>query len=226
MKRDDDQPPPLPDFALSLLAAERRRPPPSARQRHSVWRRARGTLIAAGLLAPGLWAGKVSLAAVLWTAVATGAGVGTVTAVKWLGAQHEPPAQVRTLPVRATPDRPTIATPAVLEPAPAPVPSGEAQVQVPVPVRPVARAPRESALIDKARAALARGELEAALQALDGHAVRFPSGLFQEEREALLVLTVARTGRLDAARAQAVGFRRRFPDSVFLRLVDEALTGR
>lgn len=81
----------------------------------------------------------------------------------------------------------------------------------------------ERALLEQARMALARGQTQGALEALEAHAREFPAGRMSEEREALVVQALAQGGRLVEARAKAARFRARFPKSVFLSVVDAAL---
>ncbi len=84
----------------------------------------------------------------------------------------------------------------------------------------------ERALIDRARAALGRGQSDDALTALEAHAKKYPHGRLVEEREALSVDALARAGRLDAARARASRFRAMYPNSVFGAFVDDAVAPR
>src|SRR5690606_1235049 len=60
----------------------------------------------------------------------------------------------------------------------------------------------ENALITQAQSALARGRASEALAALREHQRRFPSGRFVEEREAMTVQALARTGQTEQARAR------------------------
>jgi outer membrane protein assembly factor BamD (BamD/ComL family) len=80
----------------------------------------------------------------------------------------------------------------------------------------------ERALVDRARAALGRGQSKDALDALDAHAARYPRGRLSEEREALAVDALARAGRTDAARGCAAEFRSAYPNSVFGAVVVSA----
>jgi hypothetical protein len=217
-----DETPPLSGFARDLLHAERRRPPPSARQRRSLWQRARGSLVGAGLLAPALWsatptaaAGLSKLSIVAACAAVVGAGAGAVATVRWAegrharGARTTPAAEAASVsaPAPASAVRPDVqAVPAAPEPRP----------------QPRQHRTREQTLIDQARAALARGDLDAAQRALDRHAHHFNQGLFRQEREALAVLVLLRAGRIAEAQAAATTFERRYPNSVFLPLLTNA----
>jgi hypothetical protein len=182
MKRDDDLPP-LGTFAASLLEAEKRRRGPTARQRRSVWQRARATLAASGLLASTVWGGKATVAAglsktlsklgavALWGAVATGAVA--VATVSW-------PRGHRAESARGPGPQPAaVAVRAEARPAPAARPHPPADAAAPqVPAAhsdaEKSRFSRERQLIDQARAALSAGDLTAARGALERHARRFP----------------------------------------------------
>jgi hypothetical protein len=81
----------------------------------------------------------------------------------------------------------------------------------------------ERALIETARAALARGDAARALSALDRHAREFANGRLVEEREALAIQALSKTGDMAAAKTRAERFRQRFARSLFLPVVDEAI---
>jgi outer membrane protein assembly factor BamD (BamD/ComL family) len=82
---------------------------------------------------------------------------------------------------------------------------------------------RECALLDRARKALAQGNLDDVEQSLESHARRYPSGLLLEEREALAIKTLVDRGRVDEARKRAARFKEPFPNSIFGPAVDETL---
>jgi hypothetical protein len=81
----------------------------------------------------------------------------------------------------------------------------------------------ERAILDVARAALARGEGAPAIEAVRRHEREFPDGVLVEEREAIAVRALVAQGRRDEARARAAEFRRRFPNSVSLHAVNAAV---
>lgn len=81
----------------------------------------------------------------------------------------------------------------------------------------------ENALITQAQSALARGRAGEALTALRDHQRRFPSGRFVEEREAMTVQALARTGQTEQARARAERFYTRYPNSLLTRAVRAAV---
>ncbi len=87
----------------------------------------------------------------------------------------------------------------------------------------VASLSEEERLLDLARTALTRGEPQAGLAPLARHAVRFPNGQLVEEREALYIRILVALERDGEATVRATAFRRRFPDSLFKTVVDNAL---
>jgi hypothetical protein len=76
------------------------------------------------------------------------------------------------------------------------------------------RADDELALLARARQSVAKGAYASAFTLINEHARRFPRGRLSEEREALRVTALWRTGRHAEARRAAAGFVRRFPRSV------------
>jgi hypothetical protein len=81
----------------------------------------------------------------------------------------------------------------------------------------------EQALLDPARAAIARGDGAAALADLDAHERRFPAGALSQEREAMAIHALVLTGDRARAERRAATFRARFPGSVLQPLIDTAL---
>jgi hypothetical protein len=71
-------------------------------------------------------------------------------------------------------------------------------------------------LLQRAQLAYAEHDLSAALVLVAAHARHFPHGRLAEEREALRVRSLARSGRPDEARRAAGSFANRFPRSVLL----------
>lgn len=78
----------------------------------------------------------------------------------------------------------------------------------------------ERSLIDRARSALARGDVPACLDATSAHAKRFPAGRLGEERELIAIQALAKDGQIAVARARANRFRKTYPKSMFLSAVD------
>lgn len=96
----------------------------------------------------------------------------------------------------------------------------------PIESTPEAKAERlrgERAILDTARAAVARGEGGAALVALEAHRSTYPGGALVEERDALTILALAKLGRTEEAKKKADAFRERNPHSLFLKAIDGAL---
>jgi len=81
----------------------------------------------------------------------------------------------------------------------------------------------ERALLDRARKALAQGNLDDVEQSLESHARRYPTGLLLEEREALAIKSLVDRGRGFEARKRAARFKERFPNSIFGPAVEETL---
>lgn len=81
----------------------------------------------------------------------------------------------------------------------------------------------ERAVIERARSALARGDGQAALSAVTQHQHEFPRGQLSEEREVLAVQALATAGRAAEAAERGAHFRKSFPNSLLLPLVDQAL---
>lgn len=81
----------------------------------------------------------------------------------------------------------------------------------------------ERALLDVARTALARGEAGDALAAADRHAKTYPDGALVEEREAIAIKALVALGRRDEARRRAGELERKYPNSLVLRAVKNAV---
>lgn len=184
------------------------------------------------------------VAAKLWGALAVGlligAGAGSLVTRAVIGERHgeEPPpaapAVVSSEPPSTPPAAPRVA-PArdaeVEEPSPARAPSVEAPPAEATPAPRRAARPtladreEERTLIELARAALARGNDDAAMDALARHARRFPRGALAEEREGLRIIALARRDP-ERAGAAADRFARRHPESVLLPAIRRALQER
>jgi outer membrane protein assembly factor BamD (BamD/ComL family) len=78
----------------------------------------------------------------------------------------------------------------------------------------------ERKLLDEARNALTRGDLEATMKGVERHQSRFPQGELAEEREALAIKALARLGRGDEARARAQKFKKKYAQSLLLDGID------
>jgi hypothetical protein len=117
----------------------------------------------------------------------------------------------------APPPSPSIDEPASAAPAPA---------RAFAPPRTLTRAEGyalELKVLEPARAAVARADVTAAMAAIAEHERRFPNGQLTEEREALRVLALAGARRSEEARHAAATFRKRFPRSMLLARMNDAL---
>jgi hypothetical protein len=106
-------------------------------------------------------------------------------------------------------------TPAI-EPVSSAKPKHRARTKTPAP-EPIVDAPspgRERELIEQAHAALAKGDTQAALKALDEHARDFAQGVFAEEREALDAIARCKSGDLERGRDLARTFLDAHPRAV------------
>lgn len=81
----------------------------------------------------------------------------------------------------------------------------------------------ERIILDDARAALVRHDAAAALSALRAHDRSFPRGQLLEERESMRVQALALARDFAALHAAGERFQRRFPQSMFLPIVEQAL---
>ena len=71
-----------------------------------------------------------------------------------------------------------------------------------------------SALLEVARAAMAKGELSATFSALEKHQREFANGRLAEEREALFIQALHAAGREAEAASRTEQFNKQFPDSL------------
>jgi hypothetical protein len=81
----------------------------------------------------------------------------------------------------------------------------------------------ERTLLETARTAMLRGDRAGALEKLEQHEKRFPHGRLAEERDAMRVIALAGVGRSDEARARGAAFAIKYPKSLLLPAVQEAL---
>lgn len=150
---------------------------------------------------------------------AIGAGVHSVVATP-KPAEQPAPVVVKAAeqPVEPPPPAPVVEAPVEkVEPRPAlvapPMPKLTADEQLAL----------EKSYVEQARAAMARQDATAALEALTQHEKRFPKGQLTEERMALQVMALVRAGRSIEANNVANEFRRRFPNGLMRSVVDSAL---
>lgn len=81
----------------------------------------------------------------------------------------------------------------------------------------------ERKILLEAKRALQRGAASSALSLFVKHARVFPRGLLTEEREAGRIQALAKLGRTASAQKRAVRFERRYPSSIHLRTIRQAL---
>ena len=223
---------PLPEDVRRLLEQERRLETPPAAQLDRIWDR---VLHSAYLPPtpgnpPNLIAGN-SLAT--WAVVFAAAGV-LVGGALILFPRSDPPSSA--VAPRDPETRGAVGSAssdsAVEAPAP---PALEPRLEAPPPVRTsktpaeppgrlaAADAPalgRERAILESARAALREGRHELALVEAARHETAFPRGQLAEEREAIAIRALAALGRWREVRSRAAAFKRAFPQSMLLPLVE------
>jgi hypothetical protein len=83
---------------------------------------------------------------------------------------------------------------------------------------------RETALLEQARAALRAGNTGQAWQTLEQWAAEFPSGQLNQEREALTIELLWRSGRRDLASTRIRAFERAYPKSAHAARLRALLT--
>jgi hypothetical protein len=81
----------------------------------------------------------------------------------------------------------------------------------------------EQALLDPARAAIARGDGQSALARLALHERRFANGALAQEREAMTIRALVLAGDRDGARRRADTFRTRYPGSLLWPMITATL---
>lgn len=134
------------------------------------------------------------------------------------------PVVVPVAPV-VVPEPPPMDPPKVVVPPP-PKPVAPVVEAPPKPVVPVVEAPAnpvggrdvslsaERALLEVARAAMAKGDLPATFTALGKHERDFANGRLVEEREALFIQALHAAGREAEAASRTERFNKQFPDSL------------
>ncbi|HSO00162.1 MAG TPA: outer membrane protein assembly factor BamD, partial [Candidatus Nanopelagicales bacterium] len=91
--------------------------------------------------------------------------------------------------------------------------AGEAAGAAPAAAERASRLREESRVLGEARDALRRGDAAGALQKLEEVRTRFPDGVLTQEREALAIEALYRSGSRAAASARAAAFLRAWPTS-------------
>jgi hypothetical protein len=126
--------------------------------------------------------------------------------------QHDPPTPSATpAPRKATPALVTSSEPPDTEQRFRTLPDGEVEGTEPAPL--ASQLKEEAALIREGRARLRAGDLAGAFATLEAARTRFPRAVLVEEREALTIELLARSGRVEPARQRARAFLLQFPES-------------
>ena len=147
----------------------------------------------------------------------------TPPAVPTVASVAPPPrATLAAVPASATASVPVVTPHDLPSSTPAPIPAPKPSAAPSTSNAPDVDLAAERALVDRARSALSAGQPAAAIDAVDAHAARFPKGRLAEEREALAVQALARSGNTAAAKRRADAFRRAYPNSIFAPAVDLA----
>jgi hypothetical protein len=192
--------------------------------------RARATVAAGQVLAPDSVPGIQARGRKVWVALAAALclAVGAAAAVASLRSRVAPPPESASWF-----DEPEIPPPRIAAPArprgSSNVPARPTTITRPHrPARPVnlyESYAAELELLQRAQAAYARRDFIGALVLIAEHARWFPMGRLAEERDALRVRSLAGSGRTDEARRAVSVFAERFPRSVLLpRLADAVQT--
>lgn len=159
----------------------------------------------------------------------TGMGLGVALDRNVLQPPPSPPPIVAPVAPVVVPEPPRVDPVKVVVPEPVVAPVVEPVKVVPPPVvtpKPVVEvtAPpasgrdvslsAERALLEVARAAMAKGELPATFIALEKHQREFANGRLAEEREALFIQALHAAGREAEAASRTERFNKQFPDSL------------
>ncbi len=213
-----------------LLAAERDIPPAPAALRARVLDRARTAFLSRGAL-PDRGPSRSRRTWLLAAAAAIAFAAVSFAALRGFGPNNR--ASVQTPPIDEDAQRP----PAAVDPRRAELETAPGQpalaAELPAPKKSDRdAAPRRSnradahtlelGVLQRARAAVASGQFPTALEAIAEHQRRFPTGILQEEREALRVKALAGLGKTEEARKAARRFGEKFPNSVLSPRLEEA----
>lgn len=219
---------PLDPELARLLDVERARPeiPPGAHDR--LLGRIEASLAAGAAVAGAAAAGTAAKGAATktWIVALTAFAIGSAAGAGAMLLRKEPEPRVVTVEKRV--EVPVPVTVVVSAPAaPPPVAPPSTSLAAP-PTNGSQAAPKASTdpgevlTLEKIRSALRSGDSSSALAAVAEHEKRYPSGAHVEEREALAVQALARAGRREEASARADRFRKRYPSSFFMAIVDAA----
>lgn len=93
------------------------------------------------------------------------------------------------------------------------------------PTEPEASLREQQVLLDRARLALGKGDVNRCITALESHRSRFPKSLLSEERDALTIKALVTAGNLTEARDRASTFVANYPRSIIIPSI-ESTVGR
>lgn len=219
--------PPLSDDVQRLLAAERGAPPASDDLRARALARA-AAAFREGAVIPTRWVFRRRIPLLAAAALGVLVALAALAAYRAAGDADRgtAPSTPAVTPVPASVPDTTPSAVERAEPTPGAVGTAESQkaadpsaaVRRPSPDEAYAA---ELAMLQRARAAVARGNHSAALEAIAEHQRRFPTGRLREEREALRVKALAGLGRRDEARRAAERFKTEFPRSVLSSSIEQ-----
>jgi hypothetical protein len=186
------------------------------------------------------WLGALTRRPLAWSLVAFSAGAACGAGIHAIAAHRADPPAVSThrearavaAPIQQLEARSATSTEAASDPASRVVratpidlsPVASARNHEPTGGSRMASLAAQQALLDEARTALARGDAKAALRAIDQHTRRYPDSVMVEEREALSIKAFIASGNYAEARARSGRFRTRYPRSLLLPSIDEALS--
>jgi hypothetical protein len=105
--------------------------------------------------------------------------------------------------------------PAIAPPAATPKARNSADSMPNIPEKKGTAAAEEREIVERAQAAVRRGEGAEALVLLDSHARLYPGGAHSEEREALAIHALRLQGKTAAADARTTRFFARYPNSLY-----------
>jgi hypothetical protein len=125
---------------------------------------------------------------------------------------------------------PTVVPSTTATPRPKTITVPKSQVKAPTPPETIAQGSSrdldlaaERTLVEMARTALDKNQLEDVSRALQAHEKRFPQGQFTEDREVLWIELLVRRNDRSAARERAARFHQEFPESISGPAVDAAV---
>ncbi len=211
--------------AKRLLELERGREGPTGLEEQRVFE----ALIQAQAFQPLVAAaGAKAVAAKVILGIAAGAIVGGGAVGAWFKSELEQTRAALALAQEVSIPVPVVASPVMAEPVVAPAEKAvpPSRTSKPKAVGVASPSPQreslseEAALIDQARTALLKNNLEGAAAALAQHEVKFPSGRMVEERQVMEIQVWLGQGHEEKAQALRIQFHQRYPDSLMGPTVD------